>query len=1103
MTFIQKKMAGAGLLGGVVLVLTPQWSLAAKSVTLTVSPTSVVVGSTVKLSAVVANPPLTGFSGKVHFQQDGVAIAGSPVSAVKGAASLTTPAQTVVGNRTFRAAYYFSDAPNTPVYSANVVVPVTKKASSMTWGTLPAAVAGGSATLSVTVAGYLPTGNVTLTNTTDGTSCTGAVNTTTRVASCAVNVLGAGNKQLSASYAGDANNNTSTAGTVLTAAKATANVTWGTLPSVAAGVAADLSVTVTGYKPTGNVTISNTTDSRSCTAAVNASGVATCQLTFPSTGTKTLSASYAGDASNTAKTATASVVAKAATAIGLTSPVVVRWAGSNTVDLNASLTTGAASTGSVRFESSLNGGNTYSPLMTASLNGSRQLSARVALPGVGKHLVRAVFLGDANQAASESIPVVIEATTPLTAEPVNGTYARQVYVDIAAPACSDTCGSAAAPFQNLKAAFAVLTPGTEMIVAGRAGFAYYVEDHGKLPASNVVAQHFLTLPSYPKPRTIPQSDPNDDPPIDIANPTADPAMSPSLVRAWQGVGGSRPVVRGSAKVGGWQTVSESDHLYSRVWDVKAQGLANVKKDANGVELKDANGNPVYEFTTVMRPQQIFRDTATGPVKLVQVGGVLYNQSRYDSQEGVLDYRMSFQWPMRGGDAERPIGRIAPAGGDPWLSLANNQFYVHAPLQADGVSIDNKQPLTVYVKLDSTLPPGEALEVGVQQFLLDTCVKRVGCAANLTLRDIVFERGNGSAFSPQNSAVLLAGENVVADNVVLQDADAICTGLWGKRVSLLNSTIERCGQLGIAASGSGHLIKRNKVRYNNDKGFNENWAAGGMKFISDDTPLLTTVQDNDISFNDGTGIWLDTNPTQFTIEGNYIGMNGRVGSGQLRVINGAWVNPGSVSAFGVHLEIVQSNTVRRNTIVGNAGPGIHLIGNNTGISDNFISANMGPAVSRPSDARLAQTGLCAVTNSGNDVNHNLMAWNDEMLKNPDGGINFITLMRTVADVSNHNAYCASGVSLGSAAVQTDGSTYCNHAAAYYYDLPQWQSVTGQDAQSTRVIRSFSTTIGSARIEQIKQRSPQFWDTVLNNTFQNDAVSVCGAPAGWSAPTAWNQ
>ncbi len=136
------------------------------------------------------------------------------------------------------------------------------------------------------------TGNVTVSDGTD--SCTGTV----AGGSCAITFGSAGAKSLTASYAGDANFNTSTSAAAthqVDKANTTTTITADNPdPSVVGQpVTIDFSVTVTAPgtgTPTGNVTVSDGT--QSCTGTVAAGS---CAITFTSAGAKSLTATYAGD----------------------------------------------------------------------------------------------------------------------------------------------------------------------------------------------------------------------------------------------------------------------------------------------------------------------------------------------------------------------------------------------------------------------------------------------------------------------------------------------------------------------------------------------------------------------------------------------------------------------------------------------------------------------------------------------------------------------------------------------------------------------------------------------------------------------------------------
>jgi predicted outer membrane repeat protein len=138
-----------------------------------------------------------------------------------------------------------------------------------------------------------PTGNVTVS---DGTvSCTGTV----AAGQCSLTLSSAGAKSLTATYAGDSNFNGSTSAAEshqVNTADTTSSISSDSPDPSTAGQAVTVKYTVTvnapgAGTPTGNVTVSDGVDS--CTGTVAAGQ---CNITLTTVGSRTLTATYAGDA---------------------------------------------------------------------------------------------------------------------------------------------------------------------------------------------------------------------------------------------------------------------------------------------------------------------------------------------------------------------------------------------------------------------------------------------------------------------------------------------------------------------------------------------------------------------------------------------------------------------------------------------------------------------------------------------------------------------------------------------------------------------------------------------------------------------------------------
>jgi hypothetical protein len=179
---------------------------------------------------------------------------------------------------------------------------------------------------------------------------------------------------------------------------------------VTQGVTVAFTVTGGGIAPTGNVTVSD--GSASCTAAVSAGS---CQLVPTSAGTKTLTATYAGDvrykgSSGSTPHVVSLIPSHASLADGVPNPSVY---GADKVLFTATVTADLGSpTGDVRFVDlpaidAACGASNVRVLGRVTLDGSGQATYQSPAKNlsVGTHYIRACYLGDANHvtfAPSES-----------------------------------------------------------------------------------------------------------------------------------------------------------------------------------------------------------------------------------------------------------------------------------------------------------------------------------------------------------------------------------------------------------------------------------------------------------------------------------------------------------------------------------------------------------------------------------------------------------------------------------------------------------------------------------------------------------------------------
>lgn len=283
--------------------------------------------------------------------------------------------------------------------------------------------------------GVAMTGNVTVSD--GAATCSAAASAGT----CNLTSTTAGAKSLTATYAGDTNYLTSasapaTAHTVNPAATTTtitnaAALATGTVIGQAYPVTWSVTVNApgaVGAAITGNVTVSD--GAATCTAAVAAG---TCNLTSASSGTKSITATYAGDANynpspastavshpvsppSTTTTITNAAALGTATVVGQAYPVT--W----TVTVNAPGTLGAPMTGNVTVS---DGVATCVALVSA---GACNLTSTSA----GAKSLTATYAGDANYLGS--------ASTPATAHTVNAAATTTTITNTAALATATVVG---------------------------------------------------------------------------------------------------------------------------------------------------------------------------------------------------------------------------------------------------------------------------------------------------------------------------------------------------------------------------------------------------------------------------------------------------------------------------------------------------------------------------------------------------------------------------------------------------------------------------------------------------------------------------------------
>jgi len=275
-------------------------------VSLSSSTSSASFGSALTLTASVSSAASPG--GSVIFK-DGTTTLGS--AAISGGTASLTVASLGQGGHTITAVYG-GDANNLSATSASVLVTITQVATGVTLG-VSAASASYGATLTLTASisgGNAPGGTVTFM---DGASNLGSVTVSSAGASLNIASLAVGTHGLTAIYSGDTNNvaATSAVASVTIVKLAPAVSLAASASSVSANTALTFTATLSGGStPSGTITFK---DGATSLGSVSISGAgASLTISSLAVGSHSITATYNGDANNSAQNSGVVMIAVAA-----------------------------------------------------------------------------------------------------------------------------------------------------------------------------------------------------------------------------------------------------------------------------------------------------------------------------------------------------------------------------------------------------------------------------------------------------------------------------------------------------------------------------------------------------------------------------------------------------------------------------------------------------------------------------------------------------------------------------------------------------------------------------------------------------------------------
>lgn len=419
------------------------------------------------------------------------------------------------------------------------------------------------------------------------------------------------------------------------------------------------------------------------------------------------------------------------------------------------------------------------------------------------------------------------------------------------------------------------------------------------------------------------------------------------------------------------------------------GAAIVKGSDEVKNWKQLSADVWYVAWSGAQPEQVYRQGRP----LTQIAGTVFGGYPLDPKSPVAN--QGDIWP----------GRIA---GD------KNSL----PVDSFTYDVTDKR---IYVRLSKPPVVGEALEVSTRTYVLNAL-----SAINLVVDGLVFEHSNTS-LTQRHGAVKTNGRQNTIRNVVVRDMDAFCVQVEGDDSALLDSRIERCGQIGIGAYGARVTVSRNIVTANNTRGFNKNWEAGGMKLTG--SPALTDafVTNNVVTLNTGDGIWFDWTPRRVTVSGNVTAYN---------------------SGHGIHYEASQAGKISGNFAYGNGQRGIYLLeSSNTVVSGNSVFGNTMEGIAIANGTRSASNP--SLLPYGNSITGNSIAWNDGRRNR----MQFMLPGLEFGNTSDRNISQATDVTPRYSQGWVSGTN------PYKQGLPAWRPFSGQDAKSTESMGPMPSTLAA--------------------------------------------
>jgi parallel beta-helix repeat protein len=331
-----------------------------------------------------------------------------------------------------------------------------------------------------------------------------------------------------------------------------------------------------------------------------------------------------------------------------------------------------------------------------------------------------------------------------------------------------------------------------------------------------------------------------------------------------------------------------------------------------------------------------------------------------------------------------------------------------------------------------------------------------------LKQLHFQHANTTAVS-QSGAVSLSGDRIVLDRIEITYVDGNGLDLSGDENIVRASRANYCGQVGMKVRGRANRLIDNETNFNNTRGFNKWWEAGGAKFVGDGGLRDSEVSGHRAIGNAGDGLWFDWMNSNNRIHDNVSAYN---------------------SGFGIHYEASQKGYIYDNYVFGNGQRGIYLPHSSASVvAYNLVVKNGMEGVAIVDEGRSKDKP--ELRPRADRVVGNILAWN--------GKAALVLPAEPRDSVSDYNLI------VGGREPPAFSLGWGSRESPVRRGLADWTAASGQDAHSW----SESVDIPRTLLDAIETKQPNPDWTVLTSLATRFSMRAAGALGGTPLALAANR